>query len=499
VRRSLVLVAVLVVAGAVVAVVLRRPAGPPPPPSIVTAPVSSPATDAGLSDDEVFAASMARLAEAKRRADAEATARSADASTPPGPAARPDAGGALAALQAAADGGIAPPVKAVLQELARLLADDRYPDAVERVHGLFRQHSDAAVPALELLTVTAQEALRGGGLRRIEPVLRRVEELPTADPAVRASVARLLGTAAVASAKAGQFDRSKLQARAALGLEERTAEAYLALGEYEFQDNDLAGAVDTWERGLRLNPGDVALTRRLERGRAEAERLGGLERVASEHFVAAFDGRADVPAARATLEVLEMAYRKVGGLFELYPDGPIPVVLYPERSFEKEGHASWSAAVYDGKIRLPSAGADLHSFSFQRTLFHEYAHALFHRASGGGRAPTWLNEGFAEVAEVVRGEEILCSPDAHAFPLQKLEGSFQGLNRKGAWFAYLESRHAAERLVKLHGVHGVRSVLAEMSTGSPFPVAFQRALGQDYATFAATFDAEARRDTSAQR
>src|SRR4029453_3356053 len=193
------------------AVVLPRTAGPPPPRSLVTAPGSSPATDAGLSDDEVFAASMARLAEAKRRADAEATARSADASTPPGPPARPDAGGALAALQAAADGGIAPPVKAVLHELARLLADDRYPDAVERVHGLFRQHSDAAVPALELLTVTAQEALRGGGLRRIEPVLRRVEELPTADPAVRASVARLLGTAAVGSAEAGQLDRSKLQ------------------------------------------------------------------------------------------------------------------------------------------------------------------------------------------------------------------------------------------------------------------------------------------------
>jgi hypothetical protein len=217
VRRSLVLVAVLVVAGAGVAVVLRRPAAPLP----------------------IGAHGHGSNERAVHRCRGSATTRCSPPAWPgsprpsaapprkqprgprmrarrPGPPARPDAGGALAALQAAADGGIAPPVKAVLQELARLLADDRYPDAVERVHGLFRQHSDAAVPALELLTVTAQEALRGGGLRRIEPVLRRVEELPTADPAVRASVARLLGTAAVASAKAGQFDRSKLQARAAL-------------------------------------------------------------------------------------------------------------------------------------------------------------------------------------------------------------------------------------------------------------------------------------------
>ena len=34
----------------------------------------------------------------------------------------------------------------------------------------------------------------------------------------------------------------------------RGAEAYLALGEYQFQDNDLTGALDTWEHGLRLIP-----------------------------------------------------------------------------------------------------------------------------------------------------------------------------------------------------------------------------------------------------
>jgi tetratricopeptide (TPR) repeat protein len=495
VRRSLVLVAVLVVAGAVVAVVLRRSVAPPPRAPIVTPAVSAPAIDAGLSDDEVFAASMALLAEAKRRADEEAAAWSANASTP-GPPARPGAGGALLAVQAAADGGIASPVKAVLQELARLLADDRYPEAVEQVHGLFRQHSDAAVPALELLTITGQEVLRGGGLRRIEPILRRVEDLPTADPAVRAPVARLLGTAAVASAKAGQFDRSKLQARAALGLEERTAEAYLALGEYAFQDNDLAGAVDTWERGLRLNPGDVALSRRLERGRAETERLGGLERVASEHFVAAFDGRADVPAARATLEVMEAAYRSVGALFQLHPEGPIPLVVYPERSFEREGHASWSAAVYDGKIRLPAAGADVNSLAFRGTLFHEYAHALFHRATGNKPAPTWLNEGLADVARL-RGDpgpQVRCSPDVHRYPLRALEGSFQRISDwRSASLAYLEARHAVERITERHGEAGIRAVLAEVSTGSPFPAAFERALGQEYATFAAAFDAEARR------
>jgi tetratricopeptide (TPR) repeat protein len=494
VRWPLLLAPVLVVGAAVAVVVLLRPV--PPAPAPAPTPVDSPvvAADAGLTDEEVFQASLARLAEARRRAEEEA-ASAADASTARATVV-PDAGSALAALEAAGDGGISPEVRAELERVAALLLDEDYAGAVERVHGLFRARSTASVPALELFTLTAQARARAGGLREVEPILGRMQELPTSEAKVRAPVARLLGTVALASARAGNAERSRLQARAALALEEATPEAYLALGEYQFQENDLQGALGTWERGLRLNPADAALARRLERGRAEAQRLAGLDRVASEHFVVAFDGRADVPAARASLEVMEEAYRAVGGLFEIYPDPPIPIVLYPERAFDKEGHASWSAAVYDGKIRLPSAGADLHSLAFRGTLFHEYAHALFHRAIGDkGGAPTWLNEGFADVAKrrADSGPPVRCMQDAHAFPLRHLEGSFQGLNSTGAWFAYLEARHAVERIIERHGEQGVRAILAEMSRGAPFAVAFQRALGEEYATFAARFDAEAHR------
>ena len=312
---------------------------------------------------------------------------------------------------------------------------------------------------------------------------------------MRGPLAHLLGTVALASAREGQPERSRQQARAALALDERTPEAYLALGEYQFQDNDLAGALDTWENGLRLNPESDALARRLERGRAEAQRLGGLCRLSSEHFVAAFDCGAGGLAARACLDVLEDAYRSVGQLFEVFPEGPVPVVVYPDRSFDKEGHASWSAAVYDGKIRLPAAGADAHSLAFRGTLFHEYAHALLHRATAGKSVPAWLNEGLAEVARdrVDTRPATRCLPDAHSFRLRSLEGGFQGLNHHTAWFAYLEARHAVERLVALHGEQGVRAVLAQVSSGAPFAVAFEKALGVEYGSFTDAFDAEVRR------
>jgi tetratricopeptide (TPR) repeat protein len=386
---------------------------------------------------------------------------------------------ALAALQAANRSGAAPDARAELESLARLLVDAQYPAAVERVHGLFREHSPAAVPALELFTSTAIRRARAGDARQIDPLLGRLQELPTSEAKVRGPLARLLATMALASAREGQSERSKQQARTALTLDESTPDAYLALGEYQFQDNDLSAALDTWERGLRLNPDDPSLARRLERGRAEAQRLGGLERVASEHFVVAFDGRADVPGARASLEIMEAAYRSVGSLFQLYPDGPIPVVLYPDRSYAEEGHVSWSAGVYDGKIRLPSAGASVTSLRFRGTLFHEYAHALFHRVTGRKGGPAWLNEGFASVAGLQGdpGPSVRCTSDVHLFPLRNLEGSFGQIgNHKQAHLAYLEGRHAVERIIERHGQAGVRGHSLRDVHRAPFATAFERAL-----------------------
>ena len=490
-RSSLVFLAVLLAVAAAVVVLRRAPAPPPAPTAPATA--SAPVVDAGPSDDEVFAASMARLAEARRHADEELAAAQAAVDAGQRAVGRTaDAG----ALSTALDPRTVASIRPRLELLAGQLLDDDLAGAVEEVHALYRSRSPAAAPALALLARALQDRARAGALAKIEPVLPRVQELPTSEASVRTAVARVLASVALASAKAGQSERSRQQARAALALDESPAEAYLALGEYQFQDNDLSGALDTWERGLRINPGDWALTRRLERGRAEAQRLGGLERVASEHFVISFDGRADVPGARACLEIMEAAYRSVGALFQLYPDGPIPVVLYPDRSYEQEGHVSWSAGVYDGKIRLPSAGANATSLRFRGTLFHEYAHALFQRATSGKGGPAWLNEGFADVAKLQAdpGPSVRCTPDVHLFPLMALEGGFGRIgNHRQAHQAYLEGRHAVERILERHGQEGIRALLAALSTGAPFPTAFERALGEDYTTFAGAFDAEGHR------
>jgi hypothetical protein len=56
----------------------------------------------------------------------------------------------------------------------------------------------------------------------------------------------------------------------------------------------------------------------------------------------------------------------------------------------------------------------------------------------------------------------------------------------------MEARHALERLIERHGEEGIRNLLAAMSTEPDFSHAFERAFGQDYDSFARTFDAESR-------
>jgi tetratricopeptide (TPR) repeat protein len=453
VRWSLLLVPVLVIAGAVAVVVLRRQAAAPAPAPAPLA-VASASFDAGLTDDELFAASMARLAEAKRRAEEEAAARAGADSRRQVADVAPDAGGLRAVLDSAGDAGIAPTARAELERAPRCSSTTTWPGRWSRS---MRSTARTRRPRRPRSSWSPSPRRPGPGRRagQARAGAPRMQELPTSESAVRSAVARVLATVALASAKAGQPERSRLQARAALALDEAIPEAYLALGEYQFQDNDLSGAIDTWERGLRVTPGDLALARRLERGRAESQRLGGLERVSSEHFVVAFDGRADVPAARASLEVMEAAYRGVGALFQLYPEGPISLVVYPDRSFEREGHASWSAAFYDGKIRLPAAGADVHwsrsgepSSTSTPTRSSTAPPAARRRPPGSTRARR------RRAAPGDPGPPVRCTPDVHRYPPEPSKAA-SGDPRLAQRLARLpEARHAVERIAERHGEAG---------------------------------------------
>src|SRR6185436_13331195 len=108
---------------------------------------------------------------------------------------------------------------------------------------------------------------------------------------------------------------------------------------------------------------------------------------------------------------------------------------------------TWAGGIYDGRIRVPAAGAVQSPQLFQRVLVHELAHAMIAKAAPRG-VPTWLHEGLAQYFE---GEDpqaarrrLRAVGRDRLLPLANLESGFSGLGAAQAQIAYDESLVAVD-------------------------------------------------------
>lgn len=214
-----------------------------------------------------------------------------------------------------------------------------------------------------------------------------------------------------------------------------------------------------------------------------------LRKYESRHFTVRFEGRADPALVWALLERLESAYRDVGRRLGAFPGSRVPVVLYTDGEFP--AHASvphWAQGLFDGQIRLAVSWAVLHEESLDKTLRHEYTHALVH-ARTGGNVPTWLSEGLA-VANEGRGTERtrhLVRATDRPIPLNELHGSFLTLPPAQVPLAYAESEMAVRYLLARHGEAAVRALLMRLGETKDFAAALRDVTGETYAEFQAAW------------
>ena len=205
----------------------------------------------------------------------------------------------------------------------------------------------------------------------------------------------------------------------------------------------------------------------------------------SRHFTMRFEGREDPALVWALLERLESAYRDVGRQLGAFPGSRVPVMLYTDGEFP--AHASvphWAQGLFDGQIRLAVSWAALSEESLDRTLRHEYTHALVH-ARTRGNVPTWLSEGLAIVSEnrETDGARRVMGNTGHVIPLHELHGSFLTLPPTRMALAYAESEAAVRYLLAVHGDAAVRTLLARLGETGDFAAAIRDATGGTYAEF----------------
>ena len=343
-------------------------------------------------------------------------------------------------------------------------------------------------PESDLYRTNLQAVLINGGFadvraeRFTEAIARFNEALKLGD---RGEIRRGLGYAYY---RTGNPDVARTHLERAVELGAGDAETLLTLGRIHLDRHDHAKALPLLEKALAAGADSPGLADTIARLKRDAEAEAGYEALGSSHFVIKIEGRQDTEAARLVLNALEDAYRRVGARFAYYPLDRLEVVLYPDQTFrEVTGSPHWSGGIYDGRIKLPIGGLARGNERLARTVRHEYAHAAIVTLSKG-KAPVWLNEGLAQVAEEVddqgRTNRLrMAVADGSLLPLAELEGGFTQFDRDQASLAYSQAYFAAKYLLDQKGGYNVRRLLEAMATADDIDAAFRHALAMPYAEF----------------
>jgi sirohydrochlorin ferrochelatase len=163
------------------------------------------------------------------------------------------------------------------------------------------------------------------------------------------------------------------------------------------------------------------------------------------------------------------------------------VVLYSREQFNDITKlAEWSAAAYDGRIRVPLGVALEQPEELDRILSHEFVHAIV-AMLGGRTVPAWVNEGLATVFEPAGANdaEAALARTRVRPALSKLHHGFIDLSTRDAEVAYAMAARAVRRLIEQRGVDAVVALLEDLKAGAPFDRAFRQRIAMSYEDFAA--------------
>lgn len=287
----------------------------------------------------------------------------------------------------------------------------------------------------------------------------------------------LLLVLGVALTRAGDLGGARAALERALALGGDDPQTLLALGRLYQQDGNREKAVEMFQHARDLGVTDPDFTIALQRLERELDAEWDYTELSSPHFTVSFAEGENRAAARAVLDSLEQAYFSVGRKLDFYSPERVAVVLHDQEEFHDITQApSWMGALYDGRIKLPVHGLHQGSPVLDRTVRHEYAHAIVSQLTRG-RCPLWLNEGVAIWAEEsVDGERRAWAEATiggrQLFLLSDLHRPFSHLPKERVSVAYAQSYLAVRRLLDDFGATQVRSLLTAIGSGKPLPEAF---------------------------
>lgn len=295
----------------------------------------------------------------------------------------------------------------------------------------------------------------------------------------------LLENYAAVLLRLGRNEEALERAHEATRASPESAEAFLLLGYAYYRNDRDREAIVALKKSLQLRPNDQAQAF-LEKVQRESRTEADFRQEESSHFTLRYEGsQAPDSLRQQILEVLEQDYKD---LFNDLGGAPrnVFVSLYTDQAFFDVTHApAWTAALNDGKIRIPTSGVTVVTPELARVLRHELTHSFVLEITHG-RVPTWLNEGIAQLEEGRTTAEIgarLASlyASGHQVPLNQLEGPFQGYSSAEAYVAYAESLAAAEYLRSAYGMSDLARLLKRLGESQSAESALRSTIHGGYA------------------
>ncbi len=307
--------------------------------------------------------------------------------------------------------------------------------------------------------------------------------------------AELLVGAALASDRLGDEEGGLRRLNRALELDNESAAAHRVAGFWAERRGDVREALGHYQAAIRLDPNDADVRDRLASVRPAVRFEETLDRLYAPHFVVQFRGDRDRATARVAADRLEVAYTRVGELLLAFPDGAVPVLLYPGDDLAGATDSPrWVRGLFDGRIHV-AADAVRDAGARDALLVHEYTHAVVHRLSHG-RAPTWLQEGLALYCERrLAGTGRSDRSDRHRGGMVSPASTASLADRPSEEVsrAYRESESMVDALAARYGRERIHRLLRALSSADRFDTAFEASMGEPFHVFEARVLAERRR------
>ena len=266
----------------------------------------------------------------------------------------------------------------------------------------------------------------------------------------------------------------------------QSADAFSMLGYAYYKIDRYRDAILAWRKSLALRP-DGNIRKLMERVERESQAESGFRLQESGHFIVRYDGSRVPESLRIEiLRVLEEHYTTLQNDLGVAPRNLVSVSLYTRESFFDVTQApGWTAALNDGKIRVPVSGMTVLTPKLQRVLRHELAHSFIAQITGG-HAPQWLNEGIAQMEEPAtiapvgsRLAELYAS--GHQIPLNMIEEPTYNYSSEEAAVVYAESLAAVEYIRVTYGIGDLTRIMRRLGEGESIEAAMRATIHSGYA------------------